>query len=56
MYLMHIINFPQIEDEYVIHLYVNGNATLGNRSIIRLVILVNDYLKLANNHHKGKMK
>ena len=50
---MHNVNFPQIEDEYIIHLSVNGNATLGNKSTIKLVILVNDYMKSTNNYHTG---
>ena len=32
-----------MEDEYIIQLHdVSGNATLGNSSTLRLVILIND--------------
>ena len=43
----------QIEDEYFIELHINGNATLGNKATVRLVILTNDNLILTRYPFKG---
>ena len=32
-----------MEDEYLIQLHVSGNVTLGNRSILKLVILMENF-------------
>ena len=49
---LHVI---QIEDENFIHLHINGNASLGNKNTLRLVILVNDDLKSTSNHPSSEL-
>ena len=41
-----------MESENFIHLHTIGNATLGNKNTLRLVVLVNDD---ATNDHLGEL-